>query len=173
MTSRHLTDEEIQDYLDGNLQSENRLSEEHLQTCQLCQNTMEEYNRLYEELKVDEGFELSPGFLESVLSRLKKEKASTSSLSLAEILILGMMAVVALFTTIYFVNWASFGQVISRILLSEAETLLTIWGNSVKLLMELNLSPDLLFLAGVILLIIKLLDYLIINRSNQLVKNHS
>jgi len=173
MSSKHLTDEEIQDYLDRNPPSYNRLLEEHLQTCQLCQNTLEEYKRLYEELKVEEGFELSPNFSEAVLSKLQKGTVSTSGLCFTEILMLGVMAILAFLTVTYFVNWASFGQVISRIFISEAKQVLAIWEYSGRFLRELNLNPDLLFLSGVILFIITLLDHLIINRSHRLIKNHS
>lgn len=68
MESKHLTDAEIQDYLDGNTGREDSTAAEHLDSCSLCKKNLELYRCLYSGLSDDAGYELSVDFADKVVS---------------------------------------------------------------------------------------------------------
>ena len=68
MESKHLTDTEIQDYLDGNADREESTIAAHLDSCSLCRKNLELYRRLYSGLSDDAGYELSVDFADKVVS---------------------------------------------------------------------------------------------------------
>ncbi len=68
MESKHLTDAEIQDYLDGNADREDSTTAEHLDSCSLCKKNLYLYRSLYSGLSDDAGYELSVDFADKVVS---------------------------------------------------------------------------------------------------------
>lgn len=66
MAQRHLTDFEVQEYLDGSLQQRHPLLALHAERCPRCQEELREYNRLYGLLSCADTCELSPDFARSV-----------------------------------------------------------------------------------------------------------
>ena len=71
---RHLTDEEIQAYLDGSSREAETDLRHHLETCQHCRRALADYRALYRGLADDAAF-LSPQDLaESVLTRMGLEQ---------------------------------------------------------------------------------------------------
>ncbi len=71
----HLNDDQIQDYLDGNLKPDDQ-AVGHLDGCPDCQKVVENYRALYRSLAVEPGFELSPDFAEKVVSGVSPAKVS-------------------------------------------------------------------------------------------------
>jgi predicted anti-sigma-YlaC factor YlaD len=67
---RHLTDDEIQAYLD--LRAEGLAPDlmDHLETCGTCRAAVRAYQALYARLADDRGFEAPPGFAANVIARL-------------------------------------------------------------------------------------------------------
>lgn len=65
----HLTDDHIQDYLDGNLAPVDPAIL-HLKECPDCQKAVEDYRALYQGLETDPGFALSPNFADKVVANL-------------------------------------------------------------------------------------------------------
>jgi hypothetical protein len=164
MELRHLTEEEIQDYLDNIPGSGNSFVEEHLRSCQLCQKALEGYKRLYAGLKTDKGFELSPDFTEKVFSKLSSVPASKSRLNYIEIflVILGLIAGICI--PLYFMGWKYISQKITAILQPQINLIITSWGLAERGLQNLNIDINLLLLSGLTLLIIYLLDYIIFRK---------
>jgi hypothetical protein len=72
MKDRHLSDEQLQDFLDGNLSADHPLSA-HLHACPRCREALAAYKTVYAGLTEDPGFELAPDFAESVM-RILPEK---------------------------------------------------------------------------------------------------
>ncbi len=70
MAIEHLTDSILQDYLDGNLGSNESEIKTHLDSCQLCSARLEQYQLLYSELEVDSIPALSPDFSKAVMSKI-------------------------------------------------------------------------------------------------------
>jgi hypothetical protein len=167
MELKHLTDEEIQDYLDSSPSSVDRTIEEHLKTCQLCKGALEEYKRVYAELKVDKGFELPPNFANLVLSRLPQKAPSRPHTNYAGIIlvILGLISGISLM--FYFVGWKYISQGITDILQPQLDFVSNYWGTMGRLLADLNIDFGLLFLSGLILFIISLLDHIIFHKKHK------
>jgi predicted anti-sigma-YlaC factor YlaD len=65
----HLTDDHIQDYLDGNLATVDPVVL-HLKECPDCQKAVEYYQALYQGLEADPGFALSSDFADNVVANL-------------------------------------------------------------------------------------------------------
>jgi anti-sigma factor RsiW len=74
MESKHLTDSEIQDYLDGNSGTEWTSISQHLPSCKLCKRKLEQYRSLYAGLEDQTGFELPDGFADRVASAVGLEE---------------------------------------------------------------------------------------------------
>ncbi len=69
MNERHLTDEQLQAYLDGTLDEAAEV-ETHLASCPRCRREVELYRQLYVAIERDDIPDLSPGFVERVMDRL-------------------------------------------------------------------------------------------------------
>ena len=71
MAQQHLTDREIQDFLDGNVPLyELDLLKQHLNGCPHCQHQIEQYRTLYVDLKQKVDFDLPPNFAESIVAQI-------------------------------------------------------------------------------------------------------
>jgi hypothetical protein len=161
---RHLTDEEIQDYLDGNIPEENKYVQEHLRTCERCRKALLEYQSLYLGLKKDHGFELPGSFPKTVISKLPKEPMIKPRLKYAEILLAILGVVGAVFVGNYFIGFKPLIQTISGIHLPQFEFISTFLRSLGDLLTELNMNSSLVIFSGLTLLIIGSLDHIILHR---------
>jgi hypothetical protein len=68
MGSSHITEEDIQNYLDHNPLSNETSFHFHLKRCEHCQNSMMEYRLLYGDLKREPDVRLSEHFAATVAS---------------------------------------------------------------------------------------------------------
>jgi len=75
MAIEHLTDEQIQDYLDGNIQEGLGEIKEHLAQCEKCRQEVNHYKSLSQALSVEPEFKLSPNFALEVTAGLEEEQA--------------------------------------------------------------------------------------------------
>lgn len=66
---KHLTDADIQTYLDGNLGDGVRTVEDHLHTCEMCRGHVEEYRALYAQLADDSALPVYRGLSDAVIVR--------------------------------------------------------------------------------------------------------
>jgi hypothetical protein len=117
MQLKHLTDEEIQDFLDGNLSREIALvTERHLETCLLCREAVKQYQSVYAGLDRDKGFELSKGFAKSVVKMLPAQRIAKSSFGLLNVCLTVLGVVVAAGVTIRYVDLRPLGSALSHLL---------------------------------------------------------
>ena len=117
MQLKHLTDEEIQDFLDGNLSREIALlTERHLETCRLCREAVKQYQSIYAGLDDDEGFDLSKGFARSVVNTLPEQREAKSPFGLLNIFLTILGVIVAAGVTIRYVDLRPLGSALSHIL---------------------------------------------------------
>ena len=80
MNIKHISDDEIQSFLDG-IDMENRaLIQEHLDSCSLCQNNLKTYQQLYQSISSAEISELSPDFSDRVMAELERKLENKSQL---------------------------------------------------------------------------------------------
>ena len=69
MAVTHLTDEQIQAFLDSN-QNPDSATTYHVQECQLCRERVQEYKSLYRELNRPPALKLSKGFEDTILKKV-------------------------------------------------------------------------------------------------------
>lgn len=86
MAVRHLTDDEIQAYLEKGTSALDHVFDSHLNECAACRTRTEEYRRLIGTLEEDRGFILSPGFADAVTTRILAEQAALAKRRLNNLL---------------------------------------------------------------------------------------
>jgi len=117
MQLKHLTDLEIQDFLDGNLSREIALvTERHLETCPLCRQAVKQYQSVYAGLDQDKGFELSKGFAKSVVKMLPAQGEAKSPFGLLTVFLMILGAIVAAGVTVRYVDLRPLGSALSHLL---------------------------------------------------------
>jgi hypothetical protein len=117
MQLKHLTDEEIQDFLDGNLSAEIALlTERHLETCSLCREAVKQYQSVYAGLDQDKGFELSRGFAKSVVKMLPPQGETKSPFDLLNVFLIILGVIVAAGVTIRYADLRPLGSALSHLL---------------------------------------------------------
>jgi len=98
----HLTDEDLQKYLDKDPELNKTEVDRHLKNCDQCRQNYMVYKQLYAGLADETGFMLSADFSESVVSRIRKKREKTYSFFESVLLaIAGLFSVGILF---YFTN---------------------------------------------------------------------
>lgn len=167
---KHLTDEEIQNYLDGNLSRDIALlTERHLETCPLCREAVKQYQGVYAGLDKEEGFELSKGFAKSVVKMLPPQGETKSPFDLLNIFLTILGIVVGAGVTVYYVDLRPLGRAFSHVLPGPE------LGSGVvafveNLLIGLNGNLGLLILGVLTLLIIGGLDRLLLQPRHRRVR---
>jgi hypothetical protein len=117
MQLKHLTDEEIQSYLDGNLSREIALlTERHLETCPLCREAVKQYQGVYAGLDQDKGFDLSKGFAKSVVKILPEQKEAKPPFDLLNVFLIILGVIVAAGVTVRYVDLRPLGRALSHLL---------------------------------------------------------
>lgn len=94
MAARHMTDDEIQAYLETGTSALDQVFDSHLMECRSCRERVESYRAMFGALGEERGFELSPGFAEAVTARIAVEQAAGAKRRWQGILwsLLGVMA---------------------------------------------------------------------------------
>jgi len=105
MEINHLTDEQIQDFVDGNLEDENLEIESHLHSCADCAREVAHYRKLSSMLAEETGFELSPDFASEVLAYMNEQGAERFFHKLAQATMWAAGAIVGLILLIRFTRF--------------------------------------------------------------------
>ena len=159
MPLRHLTDDEIQDYLDGSLSQQNALLvQRHLEACPICREALKQYQGLYVGLGVDKGFDLSKGFAKSVIKRLPAEGKTESRFNFVNIFLTILGVIVSAGVTLYYVDLRPLGRAFSNIFVPQYEFGSGLVAFIENLLIGLNGNVGLLIFAVLTLVIIGALD---------------
>lgn len=162
MTLRHLTDEELQDYMDGNLSAEQKITcSRHLQACDFCRDEIELYQSLSKQLGSESGFSLSHRFSKAVMAKIQPESLGSVHGQLWSVFLSLLGIVVGLNITFYFFDFSAVIKEIKSIptpnyaLVPESISTLKNTASGY------NIDFSLLFFAGLTLGILGLVDYLI------------
>ncbi len=120
MTMEHLNNEQIQDYVDGNIGPDYARMAAHVNRCALCAEEVDQYRALCAGLTDDTGFELSPDFAKSVAAMVEPPAVVTeettedeeSFWSLTAVTVAALVAVTATTAILYgdfawLSDWAS------------------------------------------------------------------
>jgi len=161
MAVRHLTDEQIQRYLDGDMSRDSDVAY-HLQHCLACQQQLELYRKVYESLQQDVGFELAPGFAESVMTRLAaaSEKSSRTSLVGLILLVFGTIALAGL--ALYFFEVKALTEILASLSAFGAEFGSSFVESLRSATASLGVSMDIMLSTGLILLTFAVIDRILV-----------
>lgn len=162
MATAHVTDEQIQDFLDGNLfQEQVTIVERHFQTCQKCQSELAQYRNLYAGLNSDVSFDLSPGFSTRVMKAVQVEAKKTALARLWNRLLPFIGIAVGIGVMIYYVDFNPFIKTFADSLNPTRYFDNTILTNLTDVLGKLNVNLSLIVFAGLSLLAVILIDQLL------------
>lgn len=151
----------MQDFIDGILSAQEIDRRNHLEKCQICQNTLKQYKNIYVGLEKDPGYKLPHNFAKAVTSKLTKAQKAPFLSPTVEIGLIITGIILAMGTTFYFVDLKPFTETISRIAFQKL-TLNTSFLQPIKnLLSGLNGSLILLPFAALALLAVAFLDRII------------
>jgi len=158
---KHLSDEEIQIYLDKSDSSKRTEIHEHLTACRTCREQVKQYERLYSRLStLDIAPTLPPDFAPSVMEKVKV--SSTSGFAWLDYLLFALGSIGSIAMTLYYspTNW------LSRFLINSGEIILISFldfFNRIQLLLQKSeIQPHLLIPIGIILILFLLFDRLFI-----------
>ena len=164
----HLNDEQIQDYLDGNLAAGDP-AVLHLKDCAACQKAVEDYRLLYQGLAADPGFELSPNFADKVVASLPAvevlEKEADERRKKIQDRFIAIAAVVAFVgAAIYFLKPQSLLKPVLAWFGQPSELGSGLSQNFSSYTDSLGFNPTLIIFAVLTFLIIALIDRMIAHR---------
>lgn len=150
MGLKHLSDDEIQSYLDGNLREQEESIAEHLALCEQCRDELQVYRALYSGLTDAPVESLAPGFSDRVLAGLPNRSVRAGGWQLSErlVAVLGIAAVASV--GIIFLDWSQ----LLRFVFGSFSSVAGAAAESTSAHLDLRL----LAVAGVILLLIPLAD---------------
>lgn len=107
---RHLTDDEIQDYLDHNPQANDSEIKIHLSECPVCSESLMLYQNIYTELSEEHEINLSPGFAAKVVGSLHKNSLNSQKFNFFNILIITASVLLMFILTAQYVDLSAIGE---------------------------------------------------------------
>jgi hypothetical protein len=158
MEMKHLSDEQIQDYLDGNPREDLNEIESHLQTCGQCREELERYRVLSQSLAEDPGFELSAGFAADVIAGMEESAAESFFFKVARIVLWMFGIAVSFGIAIHFTNMQTVVEQFRKMQAEGQGIFDSIWAALQNLFSGSQNSLTLFALAGLVIVGIALLD---------------
>ena len=166
MVTRHLTDSEIQSYLDGKLNDEQyKFCNRHFQICQSCRHELQRYEKLYAGLKESPAIQFSPEFSHTVLNKIETHRRSRGISRIWKIGLLAAGTLLAIGVMFYMLNIVSLFVPFFLKLKLEYDSIIT---GIQKVTGGLTIDISLFVLAGVILLLIFVIDSIITRHRGKL-----
>jgi hypothetical protein len=104
MAMKHLSENEIQEYLDNTISTGKQEIITHLDSCQLCRNRVNEYEALFLQLKKAEPGGLPADFASSVMTRIEAEAPAPGRRSVWSLILPITGVIVGLISIGYFGN---------------------------------------------------------------------
>lgn len=158
----HLTEEELQNYLDGNISyNQAAIFEKHLESCKKCQSELADYRSLYIELKNDHGFTLAPDFSNSIMNAIRTEAKKAWLDRLWNVLLPVLGIVVGVGVMIRYVNFTPLVKAFGDSLNPNRYFDNTVLTSLTDVLSKLNVNLSLIVFAGLSLLAVILIDQLL------------
>jgi len=167
MARPHLTDSEIQELLDGNISQQAALSNRHLEQCKMCRDSLKNYQILTSALGKDPGFQLPKNFGHSVVSRLPEKQSTISFSPLFEKILIPASLILALMTTIYFVDLKTIARALAPLSFFKIDFQTALFVPIKNLLSSFNGSFHFLPFAMAALLTVATIDRLIQKRKHR------
>jgi hypothetical protein len=105
MQERHLSDFEIQEYLDKIESPQLAEIERHMGKCPVCQAACANYLRLYGDLESETGFDFSPSFERDIMDRLQPVSPKKSPNIFANAVFIVIASIFPILLVVYFCNF--------------------------------------------------------------------
>lgn len=166
MAVKHFSEEDIQNYLDGNLSAAEKANfQNHLVDCKLCHSKLDAYKQLYVRISQEPDFQLSPRFPSLVMDRIKAENGSFFSIRVQDILLSILGLIVGLGTTIYFVDMSQFTTPFKKLFAGTEQKMVSSVRDSVH---GINIDFQLILSVVAILAAIAVIDRFIARHKEKL-----
>lgn len=172
MTNEHLTDQQLQEYLDGVLEPLQVLGiEGHLRHCDLCQAALQQYQFLYAELQAAPLVTLAPDFPARVIKkiRLERTKAIITRIGAALWPIGTFVAAVGVMSR--YVDLKSFVSLFIESLNPTRYFDSTIITNLYQILEKYHIKINIIVFAGLTLIVVFLIDQFISKYRSKIFSN--
>jgi len=162
MSSRHLSEKEIQEYLDREESCNFESIESHLTGCEKCRILVAQYKALYSGLKDDDWFSLPDDFALQMAERIRAETVEEKRSRVVYFVIGLVLSILSVFSIHYFLGWEWIGNIYTKIASAD----LNFWNSTSSFFMEqvrlLNGKLTIILAGVVIVSFYGLLDKLMI-----------
>ena len=161
MELMHLTDTEIQDVLDGNRFPNQGQVLRHLEECENCKGSLEQYQRLYAELEQPLQAALQPGFAARMADQFEAAYARSQDSSLFDRLLWSGIGIAAVIAVYFFTDLSSVARVFEGFTMWQSlfsSEQLSTWG---KMLQEYSIDPSVVAMAALALIVFGNMDTII------------
>ena len=161
MPIEHLTDEDIQRYLDGTISAENDEIRRHLEICQTCQDALEMYQQVYTGLTDDRDLLLPGDFARRVTKELATQERVGWSPGIAGIAAAGAGLALSVVVLYLLVGWQPILAFFSNLSLSGPAFLKTFAGAIADQLAYLNGGLTIIVSGGIVVFFYGVVDRLL------------
>jgi len=164
MNKRHLTENELQSYLDSDISENQEWIEAHLEFCEECREELAQYQQLYLGLNEDVGFKLPPEFADSVISRIPEPAALPRQRRFLNVFASISGAVAGVAVLLHFTGLGAllgFAEYIGHQL---ASFVTAVSGGFSELFSALNVNTHLLLYVAIVLAFTLMLDHILLHR---------
>jgi len=164
MSLSRISDEEIQEFLDGNLGSREVADfRGRLDNCEKSQEKLREYIYLYKALKCEETHSLSPALVEAIMDNLPSLEEPKKRLNLSFVFagVVGLITLVGLLH--YFIDLMPFVERLAAFPIFHPEFNWEIFNPLLKLFQKLNAEYYLFGFSALVLMLIKVVDFMLLD----------
>ena len=132
MSPGHLSEKDIQGYLDREESCNFESIESHLAGCEKCRMLLVQYKAIYSGLKDDNWFSLPDDFAVKVAERIESEAVDEKRSRVVYFVIGFVLSILSVFSIHYFLGWEWLGNIYSKI----ASTDLNFWNSTSSFILE-------------------------------------
>ena len=165
MSIIHLTDEQLQLYLEGGISQETSLIEEHLYSCEDCRLQLAAYRSVFTELNVEPAEVFSPGFesgiIENLWDKVNKKFQIKNFLLHAAAILFGAIISIYVFLSI------QISENIERIFVDKWVGVKYIYDYVFRISSDLNISTEVFISIGIILFFYGIFDRVLLFSQNK------
>lgn len=155
----HLDDEQIQDFLDGNLSVSVRHDiGEHVRACQICRERISQYEELFSELTVEPEIKLAKSFTRKVVRKAIRHEIGEVQLGLMHLFFIVAGAIVAINALFYFGDLNAYARIAQQTGKSLYEFVPVLANSFRQPMQDINLQIGFIGLAAGVVILLFLLD---------------
>jgi hypothetical protein len=168
MSLSRVSDEEIQEYLDGNLGPREIADfRDKLESCEVSQEKLREYLCLYKALRAEQTHCLSPALVDAIMEKLPPLEEPKKRLNIAYVFagVIGFVTLVGLLH--YFIDLSPVVERLVTFPLFRMELNWEVFKPALALFQKLNEKCYLFGFIALVLMFIKVVDFMLLNRDYQ------